>query len=538
MHGGFIHLLEVLLLLTGGLFAFSLYCRNWILGKIQKITSDFSAYLSEQFRGFCFFLSNEAIFHKTTLFLIITSGVLIRLYFLIYQPIYHDEAKTVFSFASVSIFETISNYYVPNNHIFHSLLVKIFIIFFGNHPWSIRMPVFIAGILTLLMCYAVCRRFFDKQTALIATALCAGNYPLIQYSSNARGYMLVTFFFLAMLYFAMEIRKTRRKTPFVLFVFLGAFGMWTIPTMVYPIAISLFSLFFLNISLRKILSAAVLILILTALLYTPALIRSGLSSIVANQYVRTENFKNLIIHAGISLRETHAWFHYMEPYILNFTLTALFIFALLAGFNHRKISMRFFLMVILPCLSLILIKKSIGPIRIWLFLLPPYFFITANGLTLILNPLKKNVFVYPFSALFLLIFLLPETIHGISNPFEMGDSCVAAKEIVDFLTPSLTDNTVLESETPCTGPIRYYLISKGISLEHFLWFDPKKSNPATSNNISTVYLVTKRPENELALYGYSKKNSGFSQALLSKTFGDMNIYHIDKIRKGVESVSR
>lgn len=72
-------------------------------------------------------------------------------------PMQHDEAYTVIAFASRPLIAVISDYHLPNNHIFHSLLVHPAIRLMGMQPWAVRLAALSAGLLLLPVAYALAR---------------------------------------------------------------------------------------------------------------------------------------------------------------------------------------------------------------------------------------------------------------------------------------------------------------------------------------------------------------------------------------------
>ena len=50
----------------------------------------------------------------------------------------YDESVTYLYFASQSWMTVVSSYTYPNNHVFHSLLVKAFATVLGDDPWVLR----------------------------------------------------------------------------------------------------------------------------------------------------------------------------------------------------------------------------------------------------------------------------------------------------------------------------------------------------------------------------------------------------------------
>ena len=150
------------------------------------------------------------------LFFVFSIGIITRLFYLD-RPVFHDEAKTIYSFVSKSWVDTISNYYVPNNHVFHSVLSRICYLVVGNEEWVFRLPVFFSGCFTLALCYMYARSFLNKHVAIILIALITNGIPLVSYSVNARGYILITSCFLLLLLIIKELSKDKDNLVLSLF---------------------------------------------------------------------------------------------------------------------------------------------------------------------------------------------------------------------------------------------------------------------------------------------------------------------------------
>ena len=181
----------VLIVLSGSLFVL----RNNVCENVLTVINSSTSMFQELTKQFCYSLRKEDKKHLYVVLLILLLGVLVRLFFL-FQPIRYDEAFTFVNFASKPIYRGLSDYSYPNNHLFHTLLVRLAYLFFGNQTWIIRLPAFIAGILIVPAAYVVMRIYSNKMTALLTAGLVAASPSLIFYSTNARGYTLVSFIFL------------------------------------------------------------------------------------------------------------------------------------------------------------------------------------------------------------------------------------------------------------------------------------------------------------------------------------------------------
>src|SRR5262249_38761495 len=147
-----------------------------------------------------------------------------------------DEASSFNRYVQFPFYICVSNYSAPNNHVFYTLLARFSYLIFGNEPWALRLPAFLAGIILIALCYAVIRDMYGRAAGLFAAAMTASSSILIEYSTNARGYTVTAVLFLGMLWLAQFLLRTANPFAWVLFSILGALGLFTVPVMAYPIA--------------------------------------------------------------------------------------------------------------------------------------------------------------------------------------------------------------------------------------------------------------------------------------------------------------
>jgi hypothetical protein len=226
------------------------------------------------------------------------------------QPMRYDESHTYLAYASQPWFVAISKYDAPNNHVFHSLLVLASTRLFGDAPWAIRLPAFVAGILVIPVSMLLARRFscsrplkkggrhpraYDvprvpdngrasvpffqrpgRGAAVIAGCLVAVSSALIEYSTNARGYTLVTLTTLTGWLAACELSRRPNVAAGFLLAASIVIGCWTVPTMLYPAAmIAAWTLLRRNAPRRAILLSLAAAAAGTILAYAPVLAVQG-----------------------------------------------------------------------------------------------------------------------------------------------------------------------------------------------------------------------------------------------------------------------
>lgn len=229
---------------------------------------------------------------------IVAIGTALRLLW-INQPLQFDESATYNLFVSRSFFNTLTDYTAPNNHILHSMFVRVSALLFGASPISLRLPAFLAGVAVVPLTYLTARRLFPAPAALAGVALAAVHPALTGFSADGRGYTLLICATLALFLFGSVLSERRSIGAWTLFAAAGVIGAFTIPTMLYSLAAaSLWALW--NAPRRRLRSlvletavAAVVIAGATAALYAPAVARTGISALVSTQYVKSERIDRI-----------------------------------------------------------------------------------------------------------------------------------------------------------------------------------------------------------------------------------------------------
>ena len=191
----------------------------------------------------------------------------------------------------------LADYSAPNNHIFHTILVYISHQLLGGHTWIVRLPGFYSGhtmhTQPPIFPPAGC---FNSHQSLAACALVALTPWFITYSTNGRGYTLLIYLHCC-LRISQGYLSINKAVALIAFAITAAFGFYTIPIFLYPMAgISLWVLIThltarepWKSRRRKILIFIAVMLaagLLTLLLYSPVILfGTGLDSITNNEIV-------------------------------------------------------------------------------------------------------------------------------------------------------------------------------------------------------------------------------------------------------------
>lgn len=124
----------------------------------------------------------------------ITALALALRLFRVGSDLWIDEILTVEQFASESFAYIIGSYRTSNNHMLMSVLIKISMMIFGEHEWSIRLPAVLVGVASVPAVYRIARYAMSRRASLGAALLLAVSYHHIFFSQNARGYGAYVFF--------------------------------------------------------------------------------------------------------------------------------------------------------------------------------------------------------------------------------------------------------------------------------------------------------------------------------------------------------
>lgn len=138
----------------------------------------------------------------------------------------YDESWTFNAFAKAEWGRTFWNLDpVANNHILHSLLMKVSWILFGSSEYSLRIPVLIAHFLFLIISSKLVKRYFPKYAIWLFLALNLQPY-LLDYFVTARGYSLAITFMLIAYYFVLKYWEHQQTKSLLWIGFFVSLSVW------------------------------------------------------------------------------------------------------------------------------------------------------------------------------------------------------------------------------------------------------------------------------------------------------------------------
>ena len=146
-----------------------------------------------------------------------------------------DENQYLLDYADTSLKYIATTYFFGGHPVFHTLLMRLMIMGFDDETAiAIRFPAFIAGIASLWLIYRVALQLFNSFVIARLSLLIAVLCPIhIYYSQTARGYSLIMFFSIAMVYAAIKLMDSPQGGWGMLLALCGALSVYTVPTNVY-----------------------------------------------------------------------------------------------------------------------------------------------------------------------------------------------------------------------------------------------------------------------------------------------------------------
>jgi hypothetical protein len=477
------------------------------------------------------------------LLLITGLAVGIRLAYL-FSPIRYDEAYSFLVFAMQPVKVILTDYHVPNNHIFHTLLMRMAYLLTGNHIWSLRLPVFVAGVLLVPATYMVAALVFgkgaltsgkgaltsgkgaltsgkgaltsgkgaltcgkgarvfnpapgdrseevrrpDHAAGLLASTLAAASTTLVEFSTNARGYMWICLLTMIIIWLAVYVKDRHNRAAWVFLVLFSAIGLFTVPVFLYPfgMVMSWLLLSWLVGDVRNDeaqgrrsrflgawLAAGAATALLTLLLYLPLIRAGGMDDLAGNRFVSAVEASGF--GESIQARMRASWADWVKDLPVLGTMTLVIGFGTAVFSNRRLTESRLPLPLVGPgFIFLVVWLQRVTPWpRIWIFLLPVFLVWAAGGLVAVarsIPPLMRLPARLRAATFLVLVCLLAAGMTwniyragSVLDPSQAwGRSLAEEQAAAIFLASEVGDGDVIGTAIPVNYPLRYYLLLEGI----------------------------------------------------------------------------
>jgi hypothetical protein len=407
------------------------------------------------------------------------------------SPLHHDEAYTYVAFAH-SLFATLTDYHLPNNHVFHTILVYFSTRLFGIQPWAVRLPAFSAGVLLVPAAYWLAKRLYSRWTAIGAALLVAWLPALVGYSTNARGYTLVALFTLLTLALGTIIRKQKNLFAWTMISVFSALGLYTVPVMLFPFGILYAWLFLENLNgslavtsqpgspgqyhskfdfLKYWLATGFGTAFLTILFYTPILIFTGPEKVFNNGFVAPLHWTGLV--ETLSHRFSETWFEWSSgvPLFVVGCLMAGWALSLIFHYHLSSTRIPLQMAALLWIVALIIIQRPNAWAKVWLFLLPLMLIWASAGIVGLLEKIRPKFWPgLPLAGLAVGLAMLAGIQHAAWLAPQLPglwEGHGNEEEAVLFIQGQLRDKDLIIVSAPDDAVVWYYAQIHGIIEAHF-----------------------------------------------------------------------
>lgn len=312
------------------------------------------------------------------------------------QVMRHDEVLTLSVFAS-DLGTALTDYTYPNNHILHTALVWVTTSVFGSEPWAARIPALLFGVGLIVAVYWWISSAANRRAGFLAAALVAGSSMMIEYSTISRGYTMVAVAFVVLMELSRRLLLQPTTRRWAAWVAVSVMGFFTVPVFAFPFA-AVLAWVTINVLkgrastglrfLTGLAAATVLTAGLSILVYLPAALTTGITSIVDNDFVQALDWSDLPENwiglgkrlAGMVLRDD--------------LMAAAYVPFIAVGVALNK---RIFGKYLTPVLAmigpiaLIVIRRVSPPQRVWLFAWPLFLGVAGAGLVLAIDRLVPRI---------------------------------------------------------------------------------------------------------------------------------------------------
>jgi hypothetical protein len=403
----------------------------------------------------------------------------------LFQPMRYDEAYTIVGFAIRPLWNAISDYHLPNNHLFHTLLAHFSIKWFGLYDWAARLPAFCAGVLSIPAGYLGGLSFYNRKTGLLAAAWIAFSPIFVDFSANARGYTILALLTLLMLICGNYVRSHKNIIGWGCLSIVAAFGFYTLPTMLYP-----FGIIYLWLGLSWLwrdtnpaygwkfpflfFASAGLSGLLTILFYVPVLLTSGTGALFGNRFIRPLVWDEFLGNQPNRWMDTWQFWTTGWPQWVAILFVLGLIFSLVI---HPRVA-RYKIHLLLPAvlwIFCVLLLQRVAPLpRIWLFLFPILAIIASGGLAGLEQVLPKvkripdlGTIGYSFLLVGITLSLVWGTVNSnLANIDNLAGPVRETREIANQLHEQILPGEIVFANSPIQAPLRFYLLSLEVPAEH------------------------------------------------------------------------
>ena len=291
---------------------------------------------------------------------------------------------------------------------------------------------------------------------------------------NARGYTLLVLVSLLVFALCTKVQQCESEATWTAIALVSAFGFAVMPTMLFPYATAmawtvccaaLSKSRSLGTVIKEIAITSVCTVVLAVLAYSPAMLRTGPKSIVANQFVRPLDWSGFLKYSkGFPQLLWRDW----TVAIPNWLLVIFLLGFALSLIRYRQAFKSALLLptIVVTAGALCLAHRVVPPQRVFLYVVPVLIIYSSAGVCILWRFVTRSLPVAPET-------LMPIASLGCSVllTFSLVRSAVIlrlddvvglrrANEIVGFLRNLGPGQTVI-AMAPCNYPLEYYAERQG-----------------------------------------------------------------------------
>ncbi|GAB4398440.1 MAG: hypothetical protein OHK0052_21530 [Anaerolineales bacterium] len=400
-----------------------------------------------------------------TLAALLLIGLVARLLYL-NQPMRYDEAYSAVVFAARPLRYALSDYHLPNNHLLNTLLMHFSLQWFGWHAWSARLPALLTGLLLIPAAYYAGRALYNAQVGLLTATLVTASGTLIEYANNGRGYSLTALFSLLLAALAAWlIRHPNNRAAWLLLGACGALGLYSVPIFLYPFGAIYLFLLLEGARLRQprtfwagwLLSGSTAAA-LTAALYLPVIVTSGIQALTGNNWVRALPLEKFARELPARLLNTWQGWVGDQPALYGWLLAVGVLLSLGVHKTIGRSKTHLLAPAFLWIFGMVTLQR-VAPIpKVWTFALSfVYLFGSSGGLGLAAR-LKGTRIPY-FRAVLVPLAVSLCVSPLLTNPNARGipaGSVAEAQTLTRFLQSELRSGEAVVVHSPVAAPLWFY----------------------------------------------------------------------------------
>lgn len=478
---------------------------------------------------------------------IVLLGAFLRFYDIGAESFWLDESATAMTIKRYSANEISSNiikygnilpsYYSGNMDLpIYYVLLEYWTSLFGLDEAGIRSFSAVFGVLSIILVYILAKNLFSEKTGLTASLIFSLSAVMIEFSQEARLYSFLIFIALASSYFLFKMISTKSYKHISYFVIINIIGIYTH----YPfLFFVIFELFFVAILAAKeylekkktFVKREYLAVLILPLFYLPLLPRLLEPKLVATHFFGSFSLGKL---AKMFL-QLNTWFYPSESLRQNLgnlqlgklafsdwvLIASVVLITVILSFYSAKNFFRLrkitsnhtflLLWIAVPfAVAFAVLFRSIatfGSIRHFIFIVPPYFILSALGM----SKLKGRKFIFLIvSFLVLSVFPIYSYYGNVNNP--------QYKEAVRFLESNATKELIIVNLPSVAVPFNYY----SDKLENVKGVNNLEEAEKLSLSQNSLWLVLSTKYADKNIDSYFKANYRLAE---SKSFHDISIYH-------------